>query len=98
MTIHRNHLAAAIASFVLFAALPAFAQTSMPPDQDRETTTTTTTTTKHHYTYYADHDIYFAPETKTYYWQANGNWTSGSTLPAEYQPYVRSKGISIELD
>jgi hypothetical protein len=65
---------------------------------NRDGGTTTTTTTKHSYVYYGDHDIYFAPETKTYYWLANGNWTSGSTLPVEDQAFIRSKGVSIELD
>ncbi|HEX6833808.1 MAG TPA: hypothetical protein VF132_09785 [Rudaea sp.] len=60
--------------------------------------TTTTTTTKHRYVYYSDHDIYFSPETKTYYWRSNGNWTSGTSLPPEDESYVRNKGISIELD
>jgi len=67
-------------------------------NSDGSSTTTTTTTTKHNYVYYADHDIYFAPDTKTYYWKSNGSWTSGQTLPAEDTAFVRSKGISIELD
>jgi hypothetical protein len=61
-------------------------------------TTTTTTTTKRHYVYYGDHDIYFAPESRTYYWQDNGRWISGTTLPPAYAPYVRSGGVEIELD
>lgn len=96
MTFHRNHLAAAIASLVLCAALPALADETMPRDQ--ATTTTTTTVTKHHYVYYPEHDIYFAPDTKTYYYQVNGNWTAGTTLPAEDLPYIRSRGVTIELD
>jgi hypothetical protein len=62
------------------------------------TTTTTTTTTKHSYVYYGDHDIYFAPDTKTYFWMADGSWKSGATLPTESQPYVRNGGVKIELD
>ena len=96
MTIHRTHLAAAVASLVLCAALPAFADNPMPPDQS--TTTTTTTVTKHQYVYYPEHDIYFAPATKTYFYQVNGNWTSGTVLPPEDMPYIRSKGVAIELD
>jgi len=61
-------------------------------------TTTTTTTTKHRYVYYGDHDIYFAPETKTYYWQSNGTWQSGVNLPVEDQVYVKKGGVQIELD
>jgi hypothetical protein len=96
MTIHRNHFAAALASLALFAALPALADTTVPPDQT--TTTTTTTVTKHRYIYYPEHDIYFAPESMTYYWNSNGKWISGTTLPPEDLPYLRSRGISIELD
>jgi hypothetical protein len=61
-------------------------------------TTTTTTTTKHRYVYYGDHDIYFAPDTRVYYWQDNGRWVSGTVLPPTYEPYVRSAGVNIELD
>ena len=60
--------------------------------------TTTTTTTKHRYVYYGDHDIYFSPESRTYYWQVNGRWQSGTVLPAEVQGYVGANGVDIELD
>jgi len=73
-------------------------ESSTTVNPDGSTTSTTTTTTKHSYVYYADHDIYFAPETKTYYWQDNGRWISGTNLPPSDQAFVRSKGISIELD
>jgi hypothetical protein len=61
-------------------------------------TTTTTTTTKHRYMYFADKDVYFAPDTRTYYWQSNGRWVSGERVPAEIEPFVRSGGVDIELD
>lgn len=96
MTIHRNHLAAAIASLVFCAAQPALADTTMPTDQT--TTTTTTTVTKHNYVYYPEHDIYFAPDSKTYFWMSGGKWISGTNLPPEDLPYVRSRGVTIELD
>ena len=63
-----------------------------------DTTVTVEKTGKHHYVYYADHQIYFAPETKTYYWQADGTWTSGTALPTEYTTYVKTGGVNIELD
>jgi hypothetical protein len=96
MTIHRNVLTAAIASLIFCAALPVLADEVVPAD--KTTTTTTTTVTKHHYVYYPEHEIYFAPESKTYYFRVNGNWISGTTLPPEDQPYIRSKGVTIELD
>jgi hypothetical protein len=95
MNTHRNPLAAAIAALTLFVALPALSQ---DPAADRTTTTTTTTTTKHHYVYYPEHEIYFAPESKTYFYRVNGSWISGTTLPPEDVAYVRSKGVTIELD
>lgn len=60
--------------------------------------TTTTTTTKQKYDYYGDHDIYFAPERKTYYWRENGRWVSGTTLPPASRSFVTSGGMTIELD
>ena len=109
MTINRTHIKTAALALAMAVALPALADSTEPVQQTtRETTTTTsdngavtsstTTTTKRHYVYYADHDIYFAPESKTYYWQSNGNWTSGNTLPTESQAYVRGRGVTIELD
>jgi hypothetical protein len=97
MTIHRNHLSVALASLFVSIAIPVLADEVITTSPE-QTTTTTTVTTKHRYVYYADHDIYFAPETKVYYWQANGTWTSGVALPPENQTYIRTKGIEIELD
>lgn len=65
---------------------------------DNGAITTTTTTTSRRYVYYRDHDIYFAPESRTYYWRTNGEWRSGAVLPHEAQGYVTSGGIDIELD
>lgn len=63
-----------------------------------QTTTTTTTTTRHRYVYYGDHDIYFSPETKMYYWMSDGRWHSGDALPMSMAPYVQAQGVNIELD
>jgi hypothetical protein len=82
----------AVFSLTAFAlALPAMAD-------DQTVVEKTTTTTKHHYVYYGDHQIYFSPDTKTYYWQSNGNWTSGTALPAEDQAYIKTRGMEIDLD
>ena len=61
-------------------------------------TVTTTTTTKHRYVYYGDREVYFAPDTRMYYWKSNGRWISGNTVPADLEPFVRSGGVQIELD
>ena len=110
MNMKRNCIGAALA-LSLAVTLPALADSYKDPvststrsttttseDANGVTSSTTTTTEKHKYVYYADHDIYFAPDTKTYYWQSNGNWTSGTTLPPEDQSYVRGRGVAIELD
>jgi hypothetical protein len=67
-------------------------------DNGQQTTTTTTTTTKRHYVYYGDHDIYFSPDTKTYFWMSDGRWHSGDALPMNMAPYVQTRGTNIELD
>lgn len=72
--------------------------TTQRTTSDNGTVSTTTTTTKYKYTYYGDHDIYFAPETKIYYWNSDGKWLSGTELPADSRAYVRSGGVAIELD
>src|SRR4029077_4751387 len=62
----RHTVLHATAISIALAALPVLAQQT-------ETTETPTKTTgkqgNHEYVYYGDHDIYFAPETRTYYWQ-----------------------------
>jgi hypothetical protein len=74
------------------AALPVLAQNTT------ETTTTTTTVRKHDYVYYGDHDIYFAPETKTYFWREGNDWRSGLELPPESRAYITRGGVKIQLD
>lgn len=54
--------------------------------------------TKHHYVYYPEHQIYFAPETKVYYWKTGDRWESGATLPTESQVYVKTGGVELDLD
>jgi hypothetical protein len=88
MSKHSNILRAALAAAAIAAALPALADTRLE-----------VTTVKHPYVYYRDRDIYYAPESKTWYWLAEGNqWRSGPVLPTESQPFVRSGGVTIELD
>ena len=79
MSKHSHFIRAAVAAVALAAALPALAATRVE-----------VTTVKHPYVYYRDRDIYYAPETKTWYWISDGNWRSGPLLPSESQPYVRS--------
>lgn len=74
-------------------------ETATRTNMDGSTTTTTTTTTTHNYVYYGSHDIYFAPDTKVYYWKTtDGSWTSGAVLPQDRVAYVRDGGTTIQLD
>jgi hypothetical protein len=94
MSMRHNFTSIAIA--IGFAvALPAIAQ------ETTETTETTVTTVQkghHHYVYYGDHDIYFAPESKTYYWQEGNEWRSGAELPQASRSYITNGGVQIDLD
>ncbi|MEO6689958.1 MAG: hypothetical protein ABIS07_07215 [Dokdonella sp.] len=92
----RQHLVIATAVVIgLAASIPAMSQTT----QTTETTTTTTVKKGHHnYVYYGDHDIYFAPETKVYYWREGEAWRSGAELPVESRTYVTTGGVKIDLD
>jgi hypothetical protein len=87
-------------SVIVAVALTGFALAAPSMAQDKSVTVEkTTTTTHHHYVYYGDHQIYFAPETKVYYWRSsNGDWVSGNTLPMESQSYIKSGGMEIDLD
>lgn len=90
MTIQRNLIAAAVLAIGFAGAAPALA--------DSDSTVVVTKTTKHHYVYYGDHEIYFAPESKTYYWRHDGTWTSGMELPNEDRAYISAGGVGIDLD
>lgn len=90
MKIQRT-LTSAIALAIGFAA-------AAPAMADQDTTVVVEKTTKRHYVYYGDHQIYFAPETKVYYWQADGRWQSGAALPSESVEYVKTGGVPIDLD
>jgi hypothetical protein len=90
-------------SFISTAAIVAGLAVAMPAmAQNTETTETTTTTTvkkgHHNYVYYGDHDIYFAPESKVYYWREGEAWRSGPELPTESRAFITSGGVTIDLD
>jgi len=52
---------------------------------------------KHHYTYYPRGEIYYAPESRLWFWLDGDNWRSGVRLPLEFQTYIRTGGVDIEL-
>ena len=81
-----------IAALVIAAGCVAIAPLTLADE------VTVTTTHKHHYVYYGDHEIYFAPEAKVYYWRDNGAWRSGAELPTEMRTYVRTGGVEVDLE
>ena len=89
MTMFRTALRATLLAAAITAAIPTIALADA---------TLSIQSNRHNYVYYRDHDIYYSPETKTYYWQSNGTWTSGTALPPEDMAYVKSGGVKIELD
>lgn len=92
----RHSVIAATAMAIGFAAvIPVLAQNT----ETTETTTTTTVKKGHHrYVYYGDHDIYYAPERKLYYWKEGSTWQSGPELPVASRSYIVNGGVQIELD
>lgn len=94
MNIRYSFITATALAIGFAAAIPAIAQT-----RTTETTTTTTVQQGHHrYVYYGDHDIYFAPDTKVYYWRDGDAWREGAELPTTYRTYVTGSGVTIDLD
>ena len=52
---------------------------------------------RHHNTYYPRGEIYYAPESRLWFWLDGDNWRSGVRLPLEFQTYIRTGGVDIEL-
>jgi hypothetical protein len=95
MNMRQSFITSTVIAIGFATAVPAIAE------QTTETTETTVTTVQkghHHYVYYGDHDIYFAPESKTYYWQEGKEWRSGLELPQSSRSYITNGGVQIDLD
>ena len=84
-----NHRLMRLCVFV-FAVSAAFAASAQE--------TVVSAGTKHSYVYFGDHEIYFRPETRTYFWRNDSGWHSGSELPAESRGFVAQGGLTVELD
>lgn len=50
----------------------------------------------HRYVYYPEREIYYAPESRLWFWIGDGDWRFGASLPIGYQQYTTG-GVSIEL-
>ena len=53
---------------------------------------------KHAYVYYPRGEVYYAPETRTWFWLSGSNWQAGVSLPSSLQAYVSVAGVNIQLE
>jgi hypothetical protein len=53
---------------------------------------------KHRYVYYPSAEVYYAPETRMWFWIGGDGWQAGVSLPLALQGYVRVGGVNIDLD
>lgn len=51
---------------------------------------------QYRYIYYPQYEVYYAPETRLWFWLDGGRWRFGAALPA-YLPLVGVPGVSIIL-
>jgi hypothetical protein len=85
-------LSASLALLAGAVALPAAAQHGPPPWAPAHGWRA-----KHRYVYYPDSEVYYAPDTRMWFWLDGGDWRSGVSLPLGLQAYVRVGGVDIEL-
>lgn len=52
---------------------------------------------RHNYTYYPAYEVYYAPETRMWFWLDGGSWRAGVSLPG-YLGFVSGGGVSVVLD
>lgn len=53
---------------------------------------------KHQYVYYPSAEVYYAPDTRMWFWLGGDGWQAGISLPIALQGYVRAGGVNIALD
>ncbi len=53
---------------------------------------------KHHYVYYPSAQVYYAPESRMWFWLGSDGWQIGASLPMALRSFVRTGGIDIGLD
>lgn len=51
---------------------------------------------QHRYVYYPEYQVYYAPETRLWFWFGGGQWRAGASLPAGL--VGAAPGISLVLD
>lgn len=52
----------------------------------------------HQYVYYPSAEVYYAPNTRMWFWLGGNGWQAGVSLPASLQGYVQAGGVNISLD
>ncbi|HEX7324951.1 MAG TPA: hypothetical protein VF292_06320 [Rhodanobacteraceae bacterium] len=52
----------------------------------------------HQYVYYPSAEVYYAPDTRMWFWLGGNGWQAGVSLPAALQGYVQVGGVNISLD
>ena len=52
----------------------------------------------HQYVYYPSAEVYYAPDTRMWFWLGGAGWQAGVSLPAALQGYVQVGGVNISLD
>lgn len=51
---------------------------------------------EYQYVYYPAQQVYYAPETRMWFWLTGGNWQVGVNLPQQYRAYAYS-GVPVVL-
>jgi len=52
---------------------------------------------EHRYVYYPAQQVYYAPETSTWFWINGGTWQFGMNLPSQVHVAVNSGGVPVML-
>lgn len=53
---------------------------------------------EYRYVYYPAQQVYYAPESRNWFWLNGGNWQAGVTLPSRLQINASNGGVSIMLN
>ncbi|WP_147375796.1 hypothetical protein [Noviherbaspirillum cavernae] len=92
----KQHLAAALLFAVgLGLGLPAQAE---PPSWAPAHGHRAREAREYRYVYYPAQQVYYAPQSRSWFWLNGGNWQAGINLPSRFQVNASNGGVSITLD
>lgn len=98
MNLKRMLLCAALLSAGLGAGIPALAG---PPDwapaHGYRAKQAPVAREEHRYVYYPAQQVYYAPETRTWFWIDGGSWQFGLNLPSQVHVAVNGGGVPVML-